>query len=101
MKSLRLRRMLVVSPTEQKGRELTFDEDLTVLLGPNNAGKSSLVKTLYMTFGAQPAKVNGDWLRLAVHSLVHFDVEETQFTMVHADGTYGLFSNGELIVSTS
>jgi hypothetical protein len=101
MKSLRLRRMLVAAPSEQKARQLEFDASLTVLLGPNNAGKSSLIKTLFMTFGATPSKVNAEWQALNVHSLVHFDVDDTPYAMVRAAGRYGLFEGQRLLVATS
>ena len=62
MKSLLLKKLLLLSVREKAAQIVEFDSKTTVVLGENDTGKSCLIKSVYAAFGADPAKVNPKWL---------------------------------------
>lgn len=90
--------MLLLSELEQRGRRLVFHPSTTIVLGKNDTGKSSILKSIYRTFGAEPAMLHPDWRHAEVSSLVRFAVDESQFAILKREGLFAVFgAGGELI----
>jgi hypothetical protein len=76
---------------------------MTVLIGKNGVGKSHLLKSLYWTFGAEPAMVNSKWKGLNVASLLDFTLNGDRYFAYRKGNLFALFSDqGEIIkISTN
>lgn len=46
MKNLSFQSLLLLSTTEKAARKVKFDPKVTLILGENDTGKSSLIKTI-------------------------------------------------------
>lgn len=91
----------MLSLDEQAGRRVPFHPKVTLVRGTNDTGKSSLIKTLYRTFGATPAIVHRKWKEARVRSLVVFKLDGQQFVMLHNEGLYCLFdADGKRLIKT-
>lgn len=83
--------LLMLSLDERAGRRVSFHPRVTLVRGTNDTGKSSLIKTLYRTFGATPEVMHPKWRAAEVRSVVRFSIEERRYTMLHNEGLYCLF----------
>ena len=94
MKRLIISEMLILSEKERKARRETFDPTLTIVYGTNNTGKSALIKTIYQTFGAEPAKQHPRWKGAEVKSVVKFNVDDKSYQILR-DGQYFAIFTGD------
>lgn len=98
MKNFIFRELLLVSFREKKARRIRFDPEITVIRGNNETGKSSLIKSIFRTFGAEPAKVHPNWINADVWSVIHFEIDGTRFTFLRHGNSYAAFnSKGQLL----
>lgn len=98
MPSFVLRSMSLLSRLEKRARRVPFHPQTTVVRGPNDTGKSSLLKSIYACFGAKPEVVNESWLKANVSGLVKFTVDGVQKAIVRDGKRYALFDDaGKLI----
>jgi predicted nucleic acid-binding Zn-ribbon protein len=72
MKSLRFESLTLISLSERRARIFQFNPATNLILGENHTGKSSLLKSLYWTLGADPATISEDWQNLSVLSILSF-----------------------------
>src|SRR4051812_13960978 len=97
MKNCRFLELSLLSQREGTARRVRFSPDLTVIVGPNDSGKSALVKSLYYALGAEP-KQEASWRRARVVSACRFDLDQVEFTIVRDQSVFGVFdSSGEMI----
>lgn len=92
MKNLRFQSLLLLSKKEKAARKIAFDPKATLILGENDTGKSSLIKAIYATFGADPAVVHPDWKSLGVASVVEFDVDDVVYRLLRSSNIFALFA---------
>jgi hypothetical protein len=98
LKHLIISEIAILSETERRARRETFDPIRTIVLGTNQTGKSSLLKAIYHTFGAEPAKQHPRWQGAEVKSLVKFTVDAKAFMILRDSSYFALFSgNGDFI----
>ncbi len=89
---------MLLSTTEKKAKKVEFDERRTLIFGKNGTGKSSLIKSIYKTFGAEPFKDHPTWKKLSPISFVRFKVDNISYSILKDGKLYGLFDgNNELI----
>lgn len=93
MKNLRFQSLLLLSQKEKSARKISFDPTATLILGENDTGKSSLIKAIYATFGADPAVVHPDWKSLGVVSAVEFDINDVRYRLLRASNIFALFAH--------
>ncbi|WP_342380756.1 hypothetical protein NVS55_13955 [Myxococcus stipitatus] len=93
MKTWKLREMLVVSPVQKAARRLRFDPELTIIRGKNDTGKSSLIKTIFNTFGASPARISDRWKALNVTALVRFSMGSKNYCILRTRDLFGVFDD--------
>lgn len=91
MKNLKFQSLLLLSTKEKAARRITFDPRTTLILGENDTGKSSLIKSIYATFGADPAVTHPEWKSLGVASLVAFEVDGTSYRLLRSSSIFALF----------
>lgn len=99
MRNLVFQKIQILSKVEKAAIELNLDPNLNVITGDNDVGKSTLIKSLYHTLGADvPQLSNNRWKKANPIYCLSFELNGQRYRVVR-DGTYfGLFSNsGELI----
>lgn len=100
MKDFRFESIWMLSRRDRRARRVEFHENKNLIWGRNHTGKSSLVKTIFLTLGAKPQGNLTQWDEHTV-SLVGFRVDGRSFQALHSSGIRALFENGVLIVATS
>jgi chaperonin cofactor prefoldin len=102
MKNLRFESLELLSRRESKGLTVKFHPRLTVILGENDVGKSSVIKSLYWAFGASSPKIHPTWSKANVIALVTFTINDERYRIYRERDTYGIFNgNGELVLLTN
>lgn len=97
MQSLELQEMLLVSHLEKRARKVIFHPRATVIRGENDTGKSSIIKSIYHAFGAEPSNIHRRWKRANVSYLVKFSVDGTNYQIYRHGRSFSLFSENELL----
>ena len=100
MKRLFFERLTIVSRRSRAGRVMAFPEGTTVIHGPNGTGKSSLLKTLFWTMGADAKVTNPSWHALNVRALVEYRVGLNRYAIMRRGKQFSLFANGALVGNT-
>ena len=102
MKKLSLKRLCLVSHKERAARIIRFHPKTTVLLGTNDTGKSTIIKSIYWALGAKPAIINSNWEAVGAVTLLDFAIDGEEYCILRAGRKFGLFtSRRELILYTS
>jgi len=100
MKSFLFENIWMLSRKDRRGRRLEFHKNSNLIQGRNHTGKSSLIKTLFLTVGARPQGNLIKWDEDTI-SLVDFRVGGEKYRALHQSGTRALFTgDGHLIVAT-
>lgn len=99
MKKFVLEEILLMSQSERTARKIKFHPKTTVILGANDTGKSSLVKSIYWTFGAEPAVIHPEWKKLDIVSLVRFSVDGKRYSILRQGNFFALFDNVNNLIS--
>lgn len=102
MPTFLINRLLVVSQTSRSARRVDFHPKATVLTGPNDMGKSSVIKSLLYAFGAEPQMLKA-WKDAANKILVYFTVDGRGYRILREDSTFTVFNetNAPLAVFNS
>ena len=88
MKKLRFKKLWLLSTQERKARVEDFSSLETAVVAGNEFGKSSLIKSLYSTLGADPWRTSENWKNAKVETLLEFEIDGLDF-----------FIRGEVIAS--
>ena len=100
MRSFLFENIWMLSRRDRRGRRVEFHKNTNLIQGRNHTGKSSLIKTLFLTLGARPQGKLITWDEDTI-SLVDFRVDGQRYRALHQRGTRALFAgDGRLIVST-
>lgn len=100
MKSLRFVSMLLVSHREKKARKIEFHPSMTVIQGENDTGKSSIIKSVLLTFGAEPRGLHPKWKDASVITLVRFEVDGNNYAIYKHARSYSLFDGTDKLIGT-
>lgn len=100
MKEFKLKQIRLLSLKEEKARIIKFNDKRTIILGRNSTGKSCLLKSIYLTFGAEPQKLHPNWKDANVISLVDFLVDSVPYSLLKNGKVYSIFDSGKNIVAT-
>lgn len=91
MKSLRFRKLYLCSELERRAKTVAFDPRVTVILGENDTGKSSLIKSVYAAFGADPPMMHPNWVAANVTILVDFTIDGVAHRILRSGEVFALF----------
>lgn len=97
MKNLRLEEMLLVSRLEKRGQRIIFHPKTTIIKGQNSTGKSSIIKSIYSSFGANPEITHPLWKKAAVSSLLRFRIDDIPYQIYKHGDAYALFKFDEIM----
>lgn len=100
MKKFILEEILLLSSREQRARKIVFDPQTTIVLGANDTGKSSLIKHIYWTFGAELPSVNDDWKVAEVSCAVKFSVGNDKYVLLRDNKFFALFDDKLTLINT-
>lgn len=98
MKKFILSQILLISRNEQKAKKVTFNRRRTLILGTNDTGKSSLIKSIYYAFGAKSAKVNPKWGMVNPIILVHFFVDDISYSILRDGSFFAVYDENEILI---
>ncbi|TQR33953.1 hypothetical protein [Brevibacillus brevis] len=91
MKRLVLKEILLMSKIEKKAKRVSFHQKLTIIKGINHTGKSSLIKSIYNTFGARPDKMHKRWESANVTSVVKFTVDDREYSILRQQDFFAIY----------
>jgi len=91
MKKLTFDELLLVSHTERRAKKVVFHPKATVIQGPNDTGKSSIVKSIFYALGANPSSVHPRWKKADVSSLLRFSVNGYECSLFRHGQSFSLF----------
>jgi uncharacterized Zn finger protein (UPF0148 family) len=91
MPSFVLERLTLLSLREKRGRRFSFHPKTTIVKGDNDTGKSSLLKSVYRCFGAEPARTHDKWKDARVLSVLTYSLDGKTFHALQNQGQYSFF----------
>jgi hypothetical protein len=99
MTSLVFKEVLILSKVEKKARKETFDSKINLITGENDVGKSTLIKSLYHTLGADvPGLQNARWKKAHPIYCVRFELRGVDYTVIRDERYFGVFdADGKLL----
>lgn len=100
MRTFRFESISLLSRREQAGLAMTFDPGRNLILGQNHTGKSSLIRTLYETLGANPQGTLEEWDEDMI-SVVGFSVDNERYQAIRKCENRAVFNQeGSCLVAT-
>lgn len=100
MQSLRFNRISICSEQEQKAFSQQFHPRKTLFLGGNSTGKSTIIKSLFRAFDAEPTGDLRGWDYGAIVA-VDFSVGNVEYTTIRRGDLKALFRGQHLVGSTT
>lgn len=98
MKKLVLEKILLKSDIEKKARKIEFDKTTTIVLGENDTGKSSLLKSIYWTFGADSTTIHQRWKELHPTSVVEFTLDGVKYSLLRRGRYFAIFDSNNTLI---
>ncbi len=102
MKNLKFQKLSLLSRREKRARVESFSQGDNAVIGQNDTGKSSFIKSIYAAFGADPAKNNDAWRAVQANLLLDFSIDDQAYRILRSGNLYGIFDpENNLLVSGS
>lgn len=93
MKSLKFRRLVLVSDSTKSANQFMFQKRFNLVTGKNNSiGKSSLIKNIFWAVGCEP-DFDSTWKALDCKALLEFSINDKNFTLLRVNNSI-IFSSG-------
>lgn len=100
MTSLVFKDISILSKAEKKARKVSFGEKINLLTGENDVGKSTLIKTLYHTLGADvPQLGNSRWKRAHAISCANITLGGQSYFIIRDERFFGVFDAERKLIS--
>lgn len=100
MKSLIFKEIWILSKAEKAGINLSLSPDVNLLIGENDVGKSTLIKSLYHCLGADTPQINNSvWKKANPVYCVKFEVSGKEYHVVRDEKYFGVFDNAKRLLS--
>lgn len=100
MKRLRFTELLLLSEPEKAARRVTFHPKATIIKGANDTGKSSILKSIYQTLGAEPPNQHPKWADTKAINSLRFTVDDVAYRMIRLGGRFALFDGSDNLIRT-
>jgi hypothetical protein len=99
MKSLVFEEVLILSKAEKAARRETFDPKVNLVLGENDVGKSTLIKGLYHTLGADvPGLQNSKWKNARPIYCVRISLAGKKYRILRDEKYFGVFDENDILI---
>lgn len=96
-KKLYISEIILISRKKETARRIKFNPERTIITGTNHTGKSSLLKSIYWTFGAEPV-FNKRFKEDNILSLIKFELDNIPYEIIRDGRKIAVFDfNGVLI----
>ena len=100
MKSLVFKEIWILSKAEKAGINLSLSSGLNLLIGENDVGKSTLIKSLYHCLGADTPQINNSvWKKANPIYCVKFEVSGIAYHVVRDEKYFGVFDGVKRLIS--
>lgn len=100
MKSLVFRELWILSKAEKAGINLSLGPNVNLLIGENDVGKSTLIKSLYHCLGADTPQINNTvWKKANPIYCVKFEVADKVYHVVRDEKYFGVFDADKRLIS--
>ena len=94
MKSLVFQELMILSKTEKRARKVCFDPKKNLIVGENDVGKSTLIKSLYHALGAETPQLNNNrWRKANPIYCLRFMVGGLTRTIVRDERYFSVFDD--------
>lgn len=98
-KQLIIKQLRILSIPEKSAKLVTFHPQRNLITGENDVGKSSIIKSIYHTLGAD-VHFDNVWAKSNSISLLTFTFDDTDYSILRARNHFGIFdTNSNLIQS--
>ena len=91
MPSFILKKLTLCSLSEKRARRFSFHPRMTIVKGDNDTGKSSLLKSIYRCFGANPAITHDKWKGARVISVLTFTIDGQTYHALQNQSKYSFY----------
>lgn len=91
MKRLTITKLIVISQSESRSLEILFSKGLNIILGGNKTGKSSIIKSIFTTFGCECRRVEKDWTKIISTYILYFEYGIESYCIVREKRRFQLF----------
>ena len=99
MKSLVIRKLWILSKAEKAGIDLSLSPNVNLLIGENDVGKSTLIKSFYHCLGADTPQINNTvWKRSSPIYCVKFEVAGEEYHIVRDEKYFGVFDKNKRLI---
>ena len=95
MKRLTIKKLIVISQSESQSLEVPFENGLNIILGGNKTGKSSIIKSIFITLGCECKRVEFTWKKLISTYLLFFKYGEKSYCVVRQGKKFQIFENND------
>lgn len=100
MKSLVFKNIYLLSQKERKAKEVNFHVNRNLVYGKNHTGKSSLIKSIFITLGATPAGKLRKW-DTGTLCLLDLSINGKDYKILYQMGYRALFNhNNQIVLAT-
>jgi len=101
MQKVQFKELYLISKKIKKARKLSFNDKTIITGGVNTTGKSSVLKSLYYSLGAD-VTFEDEWYPLEVSSLLIFSVNDTEYKSLRNGKQISIFNDkDEILISTT
>ena len=106
MKRLVIKKLIVISQNEAKSLEVPFSTGLNIILGGNKTGKSSIIKSIFTSFGCACPKIESDWKALISTYILYFFADSELYCIKRMGDRFSIYSvdqsnNHTCVIDTS
>jgi predicted nucleic acid-binding Zn-ribbon protein len=99
MRKLVFKEVSILSKVEKAGRTETFNPTINLITGEHDVGKSTLIKSLYHTLGADvPGLQNKHWKDAKPIYCLRFGIDGEEYTIVRDEKYFGAFDSKQKLV---
>lgn len=94
MKNLLFEEIMIMSKTEKKAKKVLFNPSNNLILGENDVGKSTLIKSLYHSLGADTPQIdNSRWKKANPIYRVKISFDGKSYYIVRDERYFGFFDD--------
>lgn len=94
--------MMILSKSEKRAKRVQFSKSINLILGENDVGKSTLMKSLYHTLGADVPQINNSrWKNSRAIYCLRFSLHHKQFYILRDGKYFGLFDAQKNLIGAS
>lgn len=100
MKSLIFKELWILSKAEKAGVNLSLSPNMNLLIGENDVGKSTLIKSFYHCLGAETPQINNSvWKRANPIYCVKFEIGGHEYYIIRDEKYFGVFDSNQNLIS--